>query len=81
MGRESFSETSTICSFEKETSPETVAAPAKTKRSMRQRVKRALKDIGNPPTYRYDLKHGIETPKAVEVGPMGHNVLNVPSRM
>ncbi|KAF9876502.1 hypothetical protein CkaCkLH20_05910 [Colletotrichum karsti] len=79
MGRDSFSETSTICSFEKETTPE--AAPAPTKRSMRQRVKRALRDIGHPPTYRYDLEHGIDTSKTVPVGPTGSNVLNQPSRM
>ncbi|KAH0424448.1 hypothetical protein CKAH01_18612 [Colletotrichum kahawae] len=78
MGRDSFSETSTICSFEKETSPEAVAP---VKLSKRQRVKQALRDIGHPPTYRYDLEHGIDTMKTVPVGPMGSNVLNQPSRM
>ncbi|KAF4414205.1 hypothetical protein CFRS1_v008444 [Colletotrichum fructicola] len=78
MGRDSFSETSTICSFEKETSPEAVAP---VKLSKRQRVKRALRDIGHPPTYRYDLEHGIDTMKTVPVGPQGSNVLNQPSRI
>ncbi|GKT89658.1 hypothetical protein Ct61P_07508 [Colletotrichum tofieldiae] len=53
----------------------------KERRSMRQRVKRALRDVGHPPTYRYDLEHGIETQRTVPVGPMGCNVLNMPSRM
>ncbi|KAL0936436.1 uncharacterized protein CTRU02_208651 [Colletotrichum truncatum] len=78
MGRDSFSETSTIYSFEKETSPEVVHTK---KPSMRQRVKRALRDVGHPPTYRYDLEHGIDTQRVVPVGPMGSNVLNQPSRM
>ncbi|TDZ21928.1 hypothetical protein Cob_v004993 [Colletotrichum orbiculare MAFF 240422] len=87
MGRNSdaastFSETSTVCSFDKETSPEPqVGQHNKTKRSMRQRVKRALRDVGNPPTYRYDLEHGIDTQRTVPVGPTGFNVLNQPSRM
>ncbi|WYZ42817.1 hypothetical protein EsH8_VI_000516 [Colletotrichum jinshuiense] len=75
-----FSETSTVCSYEKEASPEAVS-PMTGRRSVRQRVKRALRDIGHPPTYRYDLEHGIETRGSVPVGPMGSNVLNQPSRM
>ncbi|KAL2883309.1 hypothetical protein SGCOL_001505, partial [Colletotrichum sp. CLE4] len=79
-----FSETSTICSLEKESfekDPALTAAPAvKERRSLRSRVKRALREVGNPPTYRYDLEHGIETKKTVPVGPMGFNVLNQPSR-
>ncbi|GJC99595.1 hypothetical protein CH63R_11662 [Colletotrichum higginsianum IMI 349063] len=78
-----FSETSTVCSFEKEhevTSVSAAAAP-KERRSMRQRVKRALRDVGHPPTYRYDLEHGVETRRTVPVGPMGYNVLNQPSRI
>ncbi|KAK1638394.1 hypothetical protein BDP81DRAFT_392989 [Colletotrichum phormii] len=75
-----FSETSTICSFEKD--PAETAAPAvKERRSLRSRVKRALREVGNPPTYRYDLEHGIETKRTVPVGPMGFNVLNQPSRI
>ncbi|WDK19059.1 hypothetical protein CGRA01v4_10346 [Colletotrichum graminicola] len=79
-----FSETSTVCSFEKdpEVVHEVVAAAPKERRSMRQRVKRALRDVGHPPTYRYDLEHGIETKRTtVPAGPMGCNVLNTPSRM
>jgi len=78
-----FSETSTLCSFEKdpEVVHEVVAAAPKERRSMRQRVKKALRDVGHPPTYRYDLGHGIETPRTVPAGPMGGNVLNTPSRM
>ncbi|TQN70080.1 hypothetical protein CSHISOI_05389 [Colletotrichum shisoi] len=60
-----FSETSTVCSIEKE----------------HERVKRAFRDVGHPPTYRYDLEHGVETRRTVPVGPMGHNVLNQPSRI
>ncbi|KAJ0165269.1 Zinc-binding alcohol dehydrogenase domain-containing protein cipB [Colletotrichum tanaceti] len=76
-----FYETSTVCSFEKEpevTSVSAAAAP-KERRSMRQRVKRALRDVGHPPTYRYDLEHGVETRRTVPVGPMGYNVLNQPN--
>ncbi|KAK2004062.1 hypothetical protein LX36DRAFT_650288 [Colletotrichum falcatum] len=78
-----FSETSTVCSFVKdpEVVNEVVAAAPKERRSMRQRVKRALRDVGRPPTYRYDLEHGIETQRTVPVGPMGYNVLNMPSHM
>lgn len=83
-----FSETSTICSFEKESFEKgpavtaAAAAPAvKERRSLRSRVKKALREVGNPPTYRYDLEHGIETKRTVPVGPMGYNVLNQPSRM
>ncbi|KXH26701.1 hypothetical protein CSAL01_13743 [Colletotrichum salicis] len=80
-----FSETSTICSFAKESfekEPAVKAAPTvKERRSLRSRVKRALREVGNPPTYRYDLEHGIETKRTVPVGPMGFNVLNQPSRM
>ncbi|OHE93605.1 hypothetical protein CORC01_11104 [Colletotrichum orchidophilum] len=84
-----FSETSTVYSFEKESfekesapvSVSVVTAPVKERRSLRSRVKRALREVGNPPTYRYDLEHGIETRRTVPVGPMGFNVLNQPSRM
>ncbi|KAK2042982.1 hypothetical protein LZ31DRAFT_566886 [Colletotrichum somersetense] len=77
------SETSTVCSFEKnpEVGSEVAAAAPKERRSVRQRVKRALRNVGHPPTYRYDLEHGIETQRTVPVGPMGFNVLNMPSRM
>ncbi|GKT40157.1 uncharacterized protein ColSpa_00338 [Colletotrichum spaethianum] len=78
-----FSETSTVCSFEKEPEvvSESAAAAPKERRSVRQRVKKALRDVGHPPTYRYDLEHGIQTQRTVPVGPMGCNVLNMPSRM
>ncbi|KAK2006544.1 hypothetical protein LZ32DRAFT_543847 [Colletotrichum eremochloae] len=78
-----FSETSTVCSFEKDSEvvSEAIATVPKERRSMRQRIKRALRDVGHPPTYRYDLEHGIETQRTVPVGPMGCNVLNMPSRM
>ncbi|OHW89689.1 hypothetical protein CSPAE12_11701 [Colletotrichum incanum] len=78
--RSSLTETSTVCSIRKEASPE--LAPSKPKhRSLRQRIKNSLRNIGHPPTYRYDLEHGIQTPKTVLVGPMGSNVLNQPLRI
>ncbi|OLN81101.1 hypothetical protein CCHL11_09682 [Colletotrichum chlorophyti] len=75
-----YSETSTIYSFDKDTTPET-EMKTKGRRSMRQRVKKALRNIGHPPTYAYDLEHGVDTQRTVPVGPMGSNVLNQPSRM
>ncbi|KAK1973755.1 hypothetical protein LZ30DRAFT_547085, partial [Colletotrichum cereale] len=48
------------------------------RRSLRQRIKKSLRNIGHPPTYIYDLEHGTDTRNAPPIGPMGSNVLNQP---
>ncbi|KAI1650447.1 uncharacterized protein F4817DRAFT_327761 [Daldinia loculata] len=48
---------STTYSYDKEKSH----GDTKQKRSMRQRIKETLKDMGNSPTAKYDRKHGQKT--------------------
>ncbi|KAK1991253.1 hypothetical protein LX36DRAFT_556596, partial [Colletotrichum falcatum] len=52
--------------------------PESKRRSLRQRIKKTLRNIGHPPTYAYDLEHGTGTRNPALVGPMGSNVLNQP---
>ncbi|KAI1776622.1 hypothetical protein F4818DRAFT_354800 [Hypoxylon cercidicola] len=63
----------TTYSYDKEQSQ----TETKQKRSMRQRLKDAFKDLGSPPTSKYDREHGQETrdPKP-EHAPMSSSPLS-----
>lgn len=50
----SFSEATTNSDMSK---PD-AAGSKSSRRSMKQRMKQVIKDMGNPPTYRYDQEHG-----------------------
>ncbi|KAI0013004.1 hypothetical protein F4779DRAFT_614165 [Xylariaceae sp. FL0662B] len=51
------------------------------KRSMRQRMKDVVKDMGKPPTARYDSEHGIKTKDVGgSHGPMNSSPLNQQGR-
>ncbi|KAF5240543.1 hypothetical protein FAUST_4302 [Fusarium austroamericanum] len=45
------------------------------RKSMRQRVRNVVADLGRPPTTRDDLKSGNATQKHVDVGPASGTVL------
>ncbi|KAL6920002.1 hypothetical protein FSHL1_003979 [Fusarium sambucinum] len=45
------------------------------RKSMRQRVRNVVTDLGRPPTTRDDLKSGNATQKHVDVGPASGTVL------
>ncbi|KAI1073666.1 hypothetical protein F5B20DRAFT_587075 [Whalleya microplaca] len=50
---------------------------SKPKRSMRQKIKEVWKDMGNPPTARYDSEHGTSSKDAKGTsGPMNSSPLN-----
>lgn len=78
---------STVFSKEAQISVSTPDSPTKTeadtptcdgskhRKSMRQRVRNVVADLGRPPTTRDDLKSGSATQKHVDVGPASGTVL------
>ncbi|KAK2043108.1 hypothetical protein LZ31DRAFT_595880 [Colletotrichum somersetense] len=80
MGRESWHSSDSDDFSLKTTSSAESVPPESKRRSLRQRVKKALRNIGHPPTYAYDLEHGTDTRNASLIGPMGTNALNQPLR-
>jgi hypothetical protein len=56
----------TAYSYEK--APASQPSHSKSKGSWRQRVKKSLKEVGYPPTYHYDLEHGIKRPEYAVYG-------------
>ncbi|KAL4729926.1 hypothetical protein ACLX1H_001955 [Fusarium chlamydosporum] len=49
--------------------------PSKQRKSMRQRVRNVVADLGRPPTTRDDLKNGNVAQKHIDVGPASGTVL------
>ncbi|KAI1397533.1 hypothetical protein F4819DRAFT_471755 [Hypoxylon fuscum] len=63
---------STTYSYDKDKSH----SETNTKRSMKQRIKDTFKDMGSPPTSKYDRDHGQETKnRKSDHGPMGSSPL------
>ncbi|KAI1386755.1 uncharacterized protein F4822DRAFT_325645 [Hypoxylon trugodes] len=64
---------STTYSYDKEKSQ----GDTKQKRSMKQRIKETFKEMGSPPTSKYDRDHGLATKDhATEHGPMSSSPLS-----
>ncbi|KAK1987328.1 hypothetical protein LZ30DRAFT_703039 [Colletotrichum cereale] len=74
------SESSTDSLFGKEASSR-LSKPLRKSRSLRKRLKSLFRNIGHPPTYRYDLEHGTKPLAAVQAGITGPSILNKPSYM
>ncbi|KAK1579583.1 uncharacterized protein LY79DRAFT_563738 [Colletotrichum navitas] len=81
MGRESWHSSDSDDFSLKSTSSAESVLPESKRRSLRQRIKKSLRNIGHPPTYTYDLEHGTDTRNPALIGPMGSNALNQSLRL